>query len=69
MDLQKDIVKFKSKMVIITRDFCLRDQQITKEDKDCLYSHIVEAIKKVTDSIIIIFSPITLPRLQNISAK
>ena len=32
-DLQKDIKKFKSKMVIITGDFYLRDPQITKQDK------------------------------------
>jgi hypothetical protein len=68
-DLQKDIKKFKSKMVIITGDFYLRDPQITKQDKDWLYYQMIEAIKKITDSIIIMFSPINLPSLQNIYSK
>ena len=68
-DLAKDIQKYKSKLVIITGDFFLRDQQISKEEKDWLYPQMVESIKKVTDSIILMFPPITLPDLQNISSK
>ena len=34
-----------------------------------LHSQMVKQIKKVTDSIIIIYSPINLLNLQNISAK
>jgi hypothetical protein len=68
-DLQKDIKKFKSKMVIITGEFYLRDPQIPNKNKDWLYPQMVESIKKVTDSIIIMFSPINFPNLQNISAK
>ena len=68
-DLAKDIQKYKSKLVIITGDFFLRDQQISKEEKDWLYPQMVESIKKVTDSIILMFPPITLPDLQNISQK
>ena len=65
MDLKKDIQKFKSKMVIITGDFYLRDPQTIKEGKDWLYPQMIEAVKKVTDSIILIFSSITLPNLVN----
>ena len=36
-DLEKDIKKFKSKLVILTGGFFLNDQQITKHDKDRLY--------------------------------
>jgi hypothetical protein len=68
-DLAKDIQKYKSKMVIITGDFYLRDQQISKEDKDWLYTQMVELIKKITDSIIIMFSPTDLPNLHNVLAK
>ena len=69
MELQKEIQKFKSKMVIITGDFFLRDPQLSKIEKDGLYPQMIKAIKKVTDSLIIMFSPINLPSLQNISAK
>ena len=68
-DLEKYIKKYKSKLVIITGDFFLNDQQIEQEEKDWLYPQMIKAIKKVTDSIIIMFSPITLPNLKNISAK
>ena len=62
----KDIQKFKSKLVIITGDFYLRDPQITKEDdKDWLYPQMIKLIKKITDSIILLFSPINLPHLIN----
>jgi hypothetical protein len=64
-DLQKDIQKYKSKLVIITGEFYLSDTQITKQDKDWLYYQMIEAIKKITDSIIIVFSPITLPNFVN----
>jgi hypothetical protein len=65
IELERDIQKFKSKLVIITGDFYLKDQQIPKEDKDWLYPQIIKSIKKVSDSIIIMFSPITLPNLVN----
>jgi Rad51 len=68
-DLEKDIKKYKSKLVIITGDFFLNDSYIEKEDKDWLYYQMIEAVKKVTDSIIVVFSPINLLNLQNISAK
>jgi hypothetical protein len=69
-DLEKDIKKYKSKMVIITGDFFLsNDSYIEKEEKDWLYPQMVKSIKKVTDSIIIMFSPFNLPRLQNIPSK
>jgi hypothetical protein len=52
-------------MVIITGDFYLRDTQISQEDIDWLYLQMVKSIKKVTDSIIIMFSPIILPNFVN----
>jgi len=64
-DLDKDIKKYKSKLFIITGDFYLRDEQITKHDKDRLYPQMMEAITKVKDSIILVFSPIKLSGLIN----
>jgi len=66
IDLEKDITKkYKSKLVVITGDFFLSDSQISKEDKDWLYPQMIQAIKKVKDSIILIFSPTTLSYLVN----
>ena len=65
MDLVKDIRKFKSKLFIITGDFFLNDSYIEKEEKDWLYHQMIEAVKKVTDSIILIFSPIALGNIIN----
>ena len=65
MNLVKDIRKFKSKLVIITGDFFLNDSYIEKEEKDWLYPQMIEAVKKVTDSIILIFSPIALGNIIN----
>jgi hypothetical protein len=65
-DLEKDIKKYKSKLVIITGDFFLHsDSQISKEDKDWLYPQIIEAITKIKDSIILVFSPTKVPGLIN----
>ena len=64
-DLAKDIKKYKSKLVIITGDFFLSDTQIEQEEKDWLYPQMVESIKKVVDSIILMFSHIALPNLVN----
>ena len=47
IDLEKDIEKYKSKLVIITGDFFLSDPQISKEDKDWLYPQMIKAIKKL----------------------
>ena len=60
IDLEKDIEKYKSKLVVITGDFFLSDSQITKQDKDWLYPQMIQAIKKVEDSIILVFSPTKL---------
>ena len=65
IDLEKDIKKYKSKLVVITGDFFLSDPQISKDDKDWLYPQMIGSIKKVTNSIVLIFSPITLPNLVN----
>ena len=66
IDLEKEIAKkYKSKLVIITGDFFLSDPQISKEDKDWLYPQMIKAIKKVKDSIILVFSPTTLSNLVN----
>jgi hypothetical protein len=66
IDLEKDITKkYKSKLVIITGDFFLSDSQISKQDKDWLYPQMIKAIKKVKDSIILVFSPTKLSELVN----
>ena len=62
---EKDITKYKSKLVVITGDFFLSDPQITKQDKDWLYPQMLQAIKKVKDSIILVFSPSRLSNLVN----
>ena len=64
-ELEKDITKYKSKLLIITGDFFLSDPQITKEDKDWLYPQMIQAIKKVKDTIILVFSPTRLSNLVN----
>ena len=66
IDLEKDIKKYKSKLVVITGDFFLSDSQITKQDKDWLYPQMIQAIKKAAaDSIILVFSPTKLSELVN----
>jgi hypothetical protein len=65
IDLEKDLEKYKSKLFIITGDFFLSDSQITKQDKDWLYPQMINAIKKVKDSIILIFSPTKLSKIVN----
>ena len=64
-ELEKNLKKYKSKLVVITGDFFLSDPQITKEDKDWLYPQMIQAIKKVRDSIILVFSPTKLSNLVN----
>ena|GEM_PF-772976 len=65
-DLEKDIKKYNSKLVIITGDFFLHsDSQISKEGKDWFYPQMIKAIKKVKDSIILVFSPTKLSSLIN----
>jgi hypothetical protein len=66
IDLERDIEKYKSKLVVITGDFFLSDPQITKQDKDCLYPQMIQAIKNiVANSIILVFSPTRLSNLVN----
>ena len=64
-ELEKDLAKYKSKLVVITGDFFLSDSQITKQDKDWLYPQMIQAIKKVKDSIILVFSPTNLSNSVN----
>ena len=65
-ELDKDLEKFKSKLLIIKGDFFLSDPQISKQDKDWLYPQMIKAIKeKVRDSITLVFSPTTLSNLVN----
>ena len=49
--------------MVITGDFFLSDSQITKQDKDWLYPQMIQSIKKVKDSIIVVFSPTKLSDL------
>jgi hypothetical protein len=52
--------------MVITDDFSLLDSQITKEDKDWLYPlQMIQAIKKLKDPIILVFSPTRLSNLMN----
>ena len=64
-ELEKDLEKYKSNLVVITGDFFLSDSQISKEDKDWLYPQMIKAIKKVRDFIILVFSPTKLSELVN----
>ena len=64
-ELEKDITKYKSKLVVITGDFFFLDPQITKQDKDWLYPQMIQAIKRVANSIILVFSPTILSNLVN----
>ena len=64
-ELEKDIEKYKSKLVVITGDFFLSDPQITKQDKDWLYPQMIQAIKKLKDSISLVFSSTNLSELVN----
>ena len=64
-ELEKYIEKYKSKLLIITSDFFLSDRQITKQDKDWLYPQMIQAIKKVKDSISLVFSSTNLSELVN----
>ena len=64
-ELEKHLEKYKSKLVVITGDFFLSDPQITKQDKSWLYPQMIQAIKKIKDSIILVFSPTTLSELVN----
>ena len=63
--LEKNLEKYKSKLLVITGDFYLSDSQISKEEKDWLYPQMIQAIKKVKDSIILVFSPTKLSELVN----
>ena len=65
-ELEKDITKYNSKLVVITGDFFLSDSQISKQDKDWLYPQMIQAIKNVVaNSIILVFSPKNLSNLVN----
>jgi hypothetical protein len=64
-ELEKDLEKYKSKLLVITGDFFLSDSQITKQDKDWLYPQMIQAIKNIRDSIILVFSPTNLSKLVN----
>jgi hypothetical protein len=64
-ELEKNLEKYKSKLIVITGDFFISDPQITKQDKDWLYPQMIQAIKKIKDSIILVFSPMRLSNLVN----
>ena len=66
IDLEKDLKKYQSKLLVITGNFFLSDSQISKEDKDWLYPQMIQAIKKiVANYIILVFSPTRLSNLVN----
>ena len=65
-EFEKDLERYKPKLLVITGDFFLSDLQITKQDKDWLYPQMIGAIKKVVaNSIILVFSPTKLSNLIN----
>ena len=64
-ELEIDLEKYKSKLLVITGDFFLSDPQITKRHKDWLYPQLLKAIKKVKDSVILVFSLTKLSTLVN----
>ena len=64
-ELEKDLKKYKSKLLVVSGDFFLSDLQIPKEDKDWLYPQMIQAIKKVKDSIVLVFSPTNLSNVMN----
>ena len=55
--------KYKSKLLVVKGEFFLSDPQISKQDKGWLYPQMIQAIKKVKDSIVLVFS---LTRLSNL---
>jgi hypothetical protein len=65
IDLEKNLEKYKSKLVVITGDFFLSDPQISKQDKDWPYPQMIQAIEQVANSIILVFSPTRLSNLMN----
>ena len=48
IDIEKDLKKYKSKLVIITGDFFLSNPQISKQDKNWLYPQMIKAIVMVS---------------------
>ena len=64
-DLKKDLDKYKSKLLVITGNFYLQTHKLLEEDKDWLYPQMIGTIKKIRDSIILVFSPTTLSNLVN----
>jgi hypothetical protein len=64
-EVEKNLEKYKSKLLVITGHFFLSDSQISKQDKDWLYPQMIGAIKKFKDSIILVFSPTKLSNLVN----
>ena len=45
-ELEKDLEKYKSKLLVITGDFFLSDPHITKQDKEWLYPQMIKATQK-----------------------
>jgi hypothetical protein len=65
-ELEKDLEKYKSKLLVITGNLFLADPQITKQDIDWLYPQMIQAIKEeIKDSIPLVFSPKYLSNLVN----
>jgi hypothetical protein len=46
--IEKDLKKYKSKLMIIIGDFFLSNPQISKQDKDWLYPQMIKAIIMVS---------------------
>ncbi|MGZ5491080.1 MAG: hypothetical protein ACXW2E_12195 [Nitrososphaeraceae archaeon] len=55
IDLEKDLEKYKSILLIITGDFFLSNSQIHKQDKDWLYPQMIQAIKRLKIQLFLYF--------------
>ena len=65
IDIERDLEKYKSKLVVITGDFFLSDSQISKEEKGLVIFSNDYSNQKFRDSIILVFSPTSLSNLVN----
>jgi hypothetical protein len=68
MNLERDLEKYKSKLVVITGDFFLSDSQISKEDKDWLYPKMIKTIKKVV-AILLLLSFLLLVKFSELQVN
>jgi hypothetical protein len=59
------IQKYKSNLVLIT-DLFVTDETLHNSERKWLLNHIVNSIKRISESIIAIFSPVTIEGIQKV---